>query len=254
MYDITNLPDELEDKIVSYLDNDNDCRRIVISIMYNPTNKMISISIEFKNQQENQNLYKVYSNICNLIQEALQMKLKDVFTNKTYKNKKGDENKGGLYKCLWTTKQETMLAHFEPNQRQTNYFKSNQRQTNQRQTNYFKSNQGRRDYFKSIPMLVDIVTEAMDEWDKRTENVVILQCNEEKNKYEERIIREKALLKNAQKPIKKRAKNPQKRRKSGKVLTYRICKPKRDSILLILLDKINKKDKINKNTLKQLKF
>lgn len=238
MTDIRKLPDELDDKIVEYLDDDHHCRRIVIPIMYNPNTELITISIEFKNQQEDPNLYSVYSNICNRIGVALQNKLKDVFTNKTYKNKegyenkKGDENKGGLYKCLWTTKQETMLAHFE---------------SNQRRTNYFKSNQGRRDYFKSIPMLVDIVTEAMDEWDKITTNFVTLQYNEEKNNYEARIIREKA-LKNAQKPIKKRAKNPRKRRKSGRVLTYRICKPKRDSILYRLLDEKNK------NTLKQLKF
>lgn len=203
------INEDVEYNIKQFMEYDeNDCRRIVIPIMYNPKKELITISIEFGDKEENQNLYKVYSNIYNRIEEALQNELKDVFTNKTYKNKDG-----GLRKCLWKTDQKNMRKHL-------------------------KSDQGRTDYFKSIPVLVDIVIKAMDEWDKKTKNYVEVK-QEKKREYEWRTKRRTI------------AKNIQNRSKNGSVLTYIICKPEPEASLYV---KYLEPKKDNKNIIKQLKF
>ena len=198
------LPDEIEGEIIHFSPYDkNDCRRIVISIMYRPSSKLIYIKTMFpyvrgRLKIENRNLNIVYSNICKAIQRALHEKLTGIFTEGEYNEYfggsdgpmtlKNSRNNPPNYlvvrQCSWRTTQENMRGHFV-------------------------SKYERRSYFDAIPVLVDIVKEALMNWNQRTRNKVMMELDESYRQYAIRIER------------RVRAKGG----KSGRILTYRICKP-----------------------------
>lgn len=198
------LPDEVEGEIYDFVPYDkNDCRRIVISIMYRPSSKLISIKTMFPYARgrlitENRNLNIVYSNVCKAIQRALDEKLTGIFTEGEYNEYfggsdgpmtlKNSRNNPPNYlvvrQCSWRTTQENMRGHFV-------------------------SKYQRISYFDAIPVLVDIVKEALMNWNQRTRNKVMMELDESYRQYALRI-RGRARAKGG---------------KSGRILTYRICKP-----------------------------